>query len=124
VIQVRRAAFQGQNSQWIGGTDQCGSGGETSGAGVVDQDGNLNQRRGAALTRSLHGLQTPRQSKSKFWPAHCSNETRLNTNECYMSLASVTAAQIPPDGCLGGLYIQGSLNMRYGEVDLPSLILL
>ena len=33
------------------GTDQCGSGGETSGAGVVDQDGSVNLAVLLSITR-------------------------------------------------------------------------
>ena len=67
-------------------TDQRG--GEPSSAGVGDESGNL--PRGAAFARLSRGLQTPRFCRRfRVWPADCSNESGINTDERYKTFAQV-----------------------------------
>ena len=82
------------------GTDQCGSGGETSGAGVVDQDGDLNLA--VLLSRDCLTIASP-STNAKTVQILAGSQPQRNEIEHERLLHEVKCMRPPPDGCLGGL---------------------
>jgi len=94
------------------GIDQCGGGGETSSAGVVDK---LWEPLLAVLASTRYScLGHGRKRQSKFWSANCSGEPRINANECYTTFVTKCAGQIRVFGLMG-VPAAHSVQSEYGD---------